>query len=60
MITEHSTFVGELLGPEMVLTAGLGVLFVLIFLVGLTKVSNDQRQSQPPRCLRGRWRTPGR
>jgi EmrB/QacA subfamily drug resistance transporter len=40
-ITEHSTFVGGMLGPEMVLAAGLGVLFVLIFLVGLTKVSND-------------------
>jgi EmrB/QacA subfamily drug resistance transporter len=41
-ITEHSTFAGGVLGPEMVLGAGLGVLFVLSFLVGLTKVSaND-------------------
>ena len=40
-ITEHSTFVGGMLGPEMVLGAGLGPLFVLIFLVGLTKVSNN-------------------
>jgi len=40
-ITEHSTFVGGMLGPEMVLGAGLGPLFVLIFLVGLTKVRND-------------------
>ena len=30
-----------MLGPEMVLGAGLGLLFVLIFLVGLTKVSNN-------------------
>ena len=37
-ITEHSTFAGGMLGPEMVLGAGLGPLFVLIFLVGLTKV----------------------
>ena len=40
-ITEHSTFAGGMLGPEMVLGAGLGLLFVLIFLVGLTKVRND-------------------
>ena len=40
-ITEHSTFAGGMLGPEMVLGAGLGPLFVLIFLVGLTKVRND-------------------
>ena len=40
-ITEHSTFAGGMLGPEMVLGAALGPLFVLIFLVGLTKVSNN-------------------
>ena len=40
-LTEHSTFPGGMLGPELVLGAGLGPLFVLIFLVGLTKVSND-------------------
>jgi EmrB/QacA subfamily drug resistance transporter len=40
-ITEHSTFAGGMLGPEMVLGAGLGLLFVLIFLVGLTKVRDD-------------------
>ena len=40
-ITEHSTFAGGMLGPEMVLGAALGLLFVLIFLVGLTKVSNN-------------------
>ena len=40
-ITEHSTLAGGMLGPEMVLGAGLGLLFVLIFLVGLTKVRND-------------------
>ena len=40
-ITEHSTFAGGMLGPEMVLGASLGPLFVLIFLVGLTKVGNN-------------------
>jgi len=40
-ITEHSTFAGGMLGPELVLGAGLGLLFVLIFLVGLTRVSNN-------------------
>jgi EmrB/QacA subfamily drug resistance transporter len=40
-ITEHSTFAGGMLGPEMVLGAGLGLLFVVVFLVGLTKVSNN-------------------
>ena len=39
-ITEHSTLAGGMLGPEMVL-GRLGLLFVLIFLVGLTKVRND-------------------
>jgi EmrB/QacA subfamily drug resistance transporter len=38
-ITEHSTFAGGMLGPELVLGAGLGPLFVLTFLVGLTKVN---------------------
>ena len=40
-ITEHSTFAGGMLGPELVLGAGLGPLFVLIFLVGLTKVRDN-------------------
>jgi Major Facilitator Superfamily len=40
-ITEHSTFVNGMLGPELVLGAGMGLLFVLICLVGLTKVTND-------------------
>jgi len=40
-ITEHSTFADGMLGPEMLLGAGLGLLFVLIFLVGLTKVNNN-------------------
>ena len=40
-ITEHSTFAGGMLGPEMVLGAGLGPLFVLIFLIGLTKVRDN-------------------
>jgi EmrB/QacA subfamily drug resistance transporter len=40
-ITEHSTFASGMLGPELVLGAGLGPLFVLIFLVGLTKVRDN-------------------
>ena len=40
-ITEHSTFAGGLLGPELVLGAGLGPKVVLTLLVGLTKVGND-------------------
>src|SRR5215467_9433623 len=40
-LTEHSTFAGGMLGPELLLGAGLGPLFVLIFLVGLTKVDNN-------------------
>ena len=40
-LTEHSTFAGGFLGPELVLGAGLGLLFVPMPLVGLTKVQND-------------------
>jgi len=40
-ITEHGTYAGGMLGPTVVLGAGLGPLFVLIFLVGLFKVNND-------------------
>jgi hypothetical protein len=40
-ITEHGTYTGGMLGPTVVLGAGLGPLFVLIFLVGLFKVNND-------------------
>ena len=40
-ITEHSTFAGGMLGPELLLGAGLGPPFVLIFLVGLTKVRDN-------------------
>ena len=40
-ITEHSTFAGGVLGPEIVLGAGVGLLFVTVFLVGLTKVSDN-------------------
>ena len=40
-ITEHSTFAGGILGPQLVLGTGLGMVFVLIFLVGLTKVSDN-------------------
>ena len=38
-LTEHSTFAGGMLGPELLLGAGLGPLFVLIFLIGLIKVA---------------------
>jgi len=40
-ITEHSTFAGGVLGPEIVLGVGLGALFVLDFLTGLTKVNDN-------------------
>ena len=40
-ITARSTFAGGMLGPEMVLGAGIGSLFVLIYLVGLNKVRDD-------------------
>jgi EmrB/QacA subfamily drug resistance transporter len=40
-LTEHSTFAGGLLGPELVLGAGLGPKIVLTLLVGLTRVRND-------------------
>jgi len=40
-LTEHGTYAGGMLGPELLLGAGLGPLFVLIFLVGLFKVRND-------------------
>ena len=40
-ITEHSTFADGMHGPELLLGAGLGPLFVLLFLVGLTKVNTD-------------------
>jgi hypothetical protein len=38
-LTVHSTFAGGMLAPELLLGAGLGLLFVPIPLVGLTKVS---------------------
>ncbi|HEX6448175.1 MAG TPA: MFS transporter [Trebonia sp.] len=37
-LTEHSTFASGMLGPNLLLGAGLGLLFVPINLVGLTKV----------------------
>jgi EmrB/QacA subfamily drug resistance transporter len=40
-VTAHSTYIGGVLGPLLVLGAGLGVLFVVIFLVGLTRVGDD-------------------
>jgi EmrB/QacA subfamily drug resistance transporter len=40
-ITEHSTFAGGMLGPELLVAAGIAPLYVLTFLVGLTKVRND-------------------
>jgi EmrB/QacA subfamily drug resistance transporter len=40
-ITEHSTFASGMLGPELLLGAGLGPIFVLTSLVGLTKVSDN-------------------
>jgi EmrB/QacA subfamily drug resistance transporter len=40
-ITEHSTFVGGMLGPELILGAGLGLLFVPRTVVGLYRVSDS-------------------
>ena len=37
-ITEHSSYAGGLLGPMLVIAAGLGLLFVPMSLVALTKV----------------------
>ena len=37
-ISEHSTYVGGLLGPMMVTAAGLGMLFMPLTLVALTRV----------------------
>ena len=39
-INEHSTYAGGLLGPMLVIAAGLGLLFVPMSLVALTKVRN--------------------
>jgi EmrB/QacA subfamily drug resistance transporter len=39
-ITEHSTYAGGLLGPMMVTAAGLGMLFMPITLVALSKVKD--------------------
>ena len=40
-ITEHSTYAGGLLGPMMLTAVGMGLLFVPISLVALTKVGNN-------------------
>jgi len=40
-ITEHSTYAGGLLGPMMVTAFGMGLLFVPISLVALTKVAEN-------------------
>ena len=39
-ITEHSSYAGGLLGPMLIAAAGLGLLFVPMTLVSLTKVPN--------------------
>jgi EmrB/QacA subfamily drug resistance transporter len=40
-ITEHSTYSGGLLGPMLLTATGMGLLFVPISLVSLTKVANN-------------------
>ena len=40
-ITEHSTYAGGLLGPMMLTASGMGLLFVPISLVSLTKVADN-------------------
>jgi EmrB/QacA subfamily drug resistance transporter len=40
-VTEHSSYASGLLGPELVTAIGLGLLFVPMSLVSLTKVDNN-------------------
>jgi EmrB/QacA subfamily drug resistance transporter len=40
-LTEHSTYAGGLLGPMMVTALGMGLIFVPISLVSLTRVSDN-------------------
>ncbi|HTW03956.1 MAG TPA: MFS transporter [Streptosporangiaceae bacterium] len=40
-ISENSSFAGGMLGPELLLGAGLGLMFVPVFLTGLTKVNDN-------------------
>jgi len=40
-VTEHSTYAGGLLGPMMLTAAGMGLIFVPLSLVSLTKVANN-------------------
>lgn len=40
-LTEHSTYAGGVFGPVLLLGASMGPLFVLVFLVGLTKVKDQ-------------------
>ena len=40
-VTEHSTYAGGLLGPMMLTATGMGLLFVPISLVSLTKVADN-------------------
>ena len=39
-VTEHSTYAGGLLGPMLLTAAGMGLIFVPLSLVSLTKVAN--------------------
>jgi hypothetical protein len=40
-ITEHSTYAGGLLGPMMLTATGMGLIFVPLSLVALTKVADN-------------------
>jgi EmrB/QacA subfamily drug resistance transporter len=40
-ITEHSTFAGGMLGPELIFGVGLGIVFVMTNLVGMTHVGDS-------------------
>jgi predicted MFS family arabinose efflux permease len=40
-VTEYSTYVNGLLGPMLVTVAGLGLVFVLLFLVGVSGVRDE-------------------
>ena len=40
-VTEHSTYAGGLLGPMMLTATGMGLIFVPLSLIALTKVANN-------------------
>ena len=41
-ISEHSSYAGEVLGPMLVIAAGLGLLFVPVTLVAMSRVADEE------------------